>query len=81
MLSPNSIKAALLKKLFVILEPMLCLLWPALKCGNSEESQHAIEHIVEVEVAVEPLSLSHHCVLQGVIHVLQEGSPESKHSK
>lgn len=57
---------------------MPCLLWPALKCGNSEEGQHAIEHIVKVEVTVEPFSLSQHCVLKGIIHVLQEVSPESR---
>lgn len=43
---------------------MLCLLWPALKCGYSEESQHAVQHIVKVEVTVEPFSLSQHGVLK-----------------
>lgn len=63
---------------------MLCLLWPALKCRNSEQRQHAVEHIVKVEVAVDPFSLSHHCVLYGILYVLHEGSPENTvdgHSK
>ena len=54
-----------------------CLLWPALKCGNSEESQHAVEHVVKVEVTVEPFSLRQHFVLEGIFHVLHEPSPES----
>ena len=48
------------------------LLWPALKGGNSEESQHAVEHVVKVKVAVLPLSVGQHGVLQGVLHMLYE---------
>lgn len=57
---------------------MKCLLWPALKCGNSEESEHASQHIVKVEVTVEPFSLRQHSVLQGILHVLPEESPERR---
>lgn len=60
---------------------MLRLLRPALKCGNSEESQHAVEHVVKVEVIIEPLPLRHHRVLQGIFHVLQEESPGSRYSE
>lgn len=45
-------------------------LWPAFNCGDGEESEHAVEHVVKVEVAVEPLPLGQHRVLQGVLHVL-----------
>lgn len=43
---------------------------PAFYCGNSEESEHAVEHVVKVEVAVEPLPLGQHRVLKRIVHVL-----------
>lgn len=43
---------------------------PAFNCGNGEESEHAVEHVVKVEVAVEPLPLGQHRVLKRILHVL-----------
>lgn len=57
---------------------MMCLLRPALKCGNCEESEHASQHIVKVEVTVEPFSFRQHSVLQGILYVLPEESPEKR---
>lgn len=62
-------------------EQLLCLLWPALECGNGEQSQNSIEHVVKVKVIVEPFSLSHYCVLQGILHMLQVESPESRYKE
>lgn len=51
-------------------ERMANSLWPAFNGGDGEESEHAVEHVVKVEVAVEPLPLGQHRVLQRILHVL-----------
>lgn len=43
---------------------------PAFNSGNGEESEHAVEHVVKVEVAVKPLPLGQHRVLKRILHVL-----------
>lgn len=66
---------------FIKSKPALCLLRPALECGHGEEREHAVEHVVKVEVAVEPLSLGQHGVLEGVLHVLPEESPAGRRKR
>lgn len=56
-------------------------LWPALKGGDGEEGEHAIQHVVKVEVAVEPLSLGQRRVLEGILHVLPEETPVRRHGR
>ena len=55
---------------------MVCLLRPALERGDSEQGQHAVEDVVKVEVAVDPLPGSQLLVIEGVLHVLQEEASE-----
>lgn len=57
---------------------LLRSLGPALEGGDGEECQHAIQHVVKVEVAVEPLSFGQHRVLKRVLHVLHKESPEGR---
>lgn len=45
-------------------------LWPAFDRGNGEESEHPVEHVVKVEVTVDPLPLGQHRVLERILHVL-----------
>lgn len=52
-------------------------LWPALKRRDGEESQHAIQHVVKVEVAVDPLSLIHLLVMKRAVYMLYKRSSEN----
>lgn len=45
-------------------------LWPTLKCGNGKESQHAVQHIVKVEVVVDPLAVMDLRVMKRILHML-----------
>lgn len=53
------------------------VLWPAFKCRDGEETQHAVQDVIEVQVAVDPLALAEHHVVKSVLLMFYKRSPES----
>lgn len=53
-------------------------LWPAFKRGHSEQSQHAHQHVVKVEVTVLPDPLLHHGVVHVSVFIDHKCSPKNK---